>query len=273
MNGWAPVSSTPEDVKATLEDPWASESDKNKIYAELILGQMAALLIRRGDRDAAASLLDVQSATIEYDDEARTRDLWLEAAPEHFGQLKPREELFRDIATEIARRRDYPVEWLGVREGLPEVGLDWRTQLRTQIEGRQVTNQARRVRAAGPVYAEDGFAFTNVGELKVYRALKRIQDNDLPSQQTIGIFPLPGLKVPGHAWEPDLLVTYRGRAAVLEIDGSHHNGRRALDVTRDHLMREAGIAFVDRVPVEALESSSELMNVLRRFLRLLAEVR
>jgi hypothetical protein len=46
-----------------------------------------------------------------------------------------------------------------------------------------------------------------------------------------------------------------------------------MDITRDHLLRDAGIAFVDRVPVEALSDPIELEAVLRRFLKRLAETR
>ncbi|MFE2065930.1 hypothetical protein ACFXDH_26715 [Streptomyces sp. NPDC059467] len=73
--------------------------------------------------------------------------------------------------------------------------------------------------------------------------------------------------------EPDFLVTYKGRVGILEIDGTHHNARRALDVTRDHLMHDSGIAYVDRVPVEALENPTELGQVIDRFLRRLGEAR
>jgi hypothetical protein len=240
---------------------------------ELIMGQAAAVLVGRGLPDLAALLLDVESAVIERDPEDNSRDLWLEAHPENCARISDKVEDLRSVAMEIARRRRYPVDWLGVREILPTVGPDWRDQLRAQLDGKRFTNQARKVRVQGPSFVEDGLCFTNAGEAQVYRALKRLQEADLPGAQTIGIFPLPGVRVPGHTWEPDLLVTYRGRAGVLEIDGPHHNGRRAFDLTRDHLLHDAGIALVDRIPVEALADRGELERVLRRFLGLLADTR
>jgi hypothetical protein len=197
----------------------------------------------------------------------------LEAAPEHFERLKINEECLRELAVNIAERRGYPVDWLGVREIRPNVGPDWRDRLRAQIDGRSVSNHARKVRMEPPTFAEDGLCFTNAGERKVYRALKRLQEKDLPRQQTIGIFPLPGVRIPDHTWEPDLLVTHLGRAGILEIDGPHHNGRRANDISRDHLLRDAGVAVVDRIPVEALNDDAELEKARRRFLRMLTEAR
>jgi very-short-patch-repair endonuclease len=84
---------------------------------------------------------------------------------------------------------------------------------------------------------------------------------------------LAGGRLPGRTWEPDVLVTYRGRAGVLEIDGPHHNRRRAFDTSREHLFRQSGVALVDRVTVEAIVNPDELMTILKRFLKWLAETR
>lgn len=79
----------------------------------------------------------------------------------------------------------------------------------------------------------------------MYQALKQIQES-FPRENTIGIFPLAGGRLPGKTWEPNVLVTYKGRAGVLEIDGPHHDVRRAMDLSRDHLLLDSGIAFVVR---------------------------
>ena len=121
--------------------------------------------------------------------------------------------------------------------------------------------------------AEDGLLFTNEGERTVYRALKKIQEKEFPHEESIGIYPLPRGRVPAHTWEPDILVTYKGRVGVLEVDGPSHNGRRALDRTRDHVLLDSGVAFVDRVPVEAIADPAELTATLKRFLRRLGDSR
>jgi hypothetical protein len=237
------------------------------------VGHTVTLLLQRGERATAELILDVEKVAIEFDREYEEWEIWFEVAPEHFPRYTA--ELvdgFREACKEICQRLRYYDFSVNVRETLPDVGPQWREQLREQLASkRRPTNQGRRVRTGPPRFGEDWLAFTNEGEQTVYRALKKIQENDLPAESTIGIYPLAGGRVPGRTWEPDFLVTYKGRAGVLEVDGPHHNARRAMDTTRDHLLRDAGVAFVDRVPVEAVTDPTELNSVLRRFLRRLSE--
>ncbi|MGI5161970.1 hypothetical protein [Microbispora sp. CA-102843] len=216
----------------------------------------------------------MKNAVIERDYQADEDDFWLEVAPES-QQLFTEEatDKLRAICIEVSQRRGYGVAWMGIREIMPTVGPQWREQVRERLSGKRQTNQGRTVRLESSGLNEDNLAFTNSGELAVYRALKQMQEKDFPAEDTIAIFPLAGGRVPGHTWEPDVLVTYKGRVGVLEIDGPHHNGRRALDNSRDHLLRDAGIAFVDRVTVEALDNPNELYAVLRRFLRRLGDTK
>lgn len=256
------------------EDPWMSGEDKDKALADAALGNTAALLMQRGKPELAALLLDVDKLSIEYDPDPQEWDLMLDVTSEQHSRFT--DEVvseIRDACLEVCKRRSYRIHWLAVREVLPDVGPDWRNQIRDQLGGKRPTNHARRARRLPPRYVEDYLSFTNQGELTVYRALKQIQEKDLPREDTIGIYPLAGGRIPGRTWEPDVLVSYRGRAGVLEIDGPHHNTRRALDTTRDHLLRDAGVGFVDRIPVEALENPTELTATLRRFLRRLGEVK
>lgn len=257
-----------------LNDPWVSPEEKQEIAVEAAVGHIAVLLVQRGRREIASLLLEVEFLTCEYDGDAQTRDLWLEVPSDQYSSFTSEiiEEI-RAIFREVCRRRNYPFDWLGVREVLPDVGPQWRQQIRDQLGGKRPTNQGRRVRTGPPQFVDDYLVFTNSGERSVYRALKSIQESDLPKNDTIGIYPLAGGRIPGRTWEPDFLVTYKGRAGVLELDGPYHNARRALDVTRDHLLRDAGIGFVDRIPVEALEDHSELFSALKRFLRRLSEVK
>ncbi|MEU4673922.1 hypothetical protein AB0F91_39705 [Amycolatopsis sp. NPDC023774] len=256
-----------------LEDPFLDGQEKTRTMAESTVAHAVTLLLQRGDRDTAALVLDVEAIKVEYDDQNEEWEIWLEVAPEHYPRFtREWTETFSDVCKEISRRMGYYEFYLAVRETLPEVGPSWRDQLQDQLTStRRPTNQARRARAEPPRFSQDYLAFTNQGEQTVYRALRQIQEQDLPSDETIGIYPLAGGRVPGKTWEPDFLVTYRGRAGVLEVDGPHHNARRALDTTREHLLRDAGIAFVDRIMAEAVENSAELNAVLRRFLRRLRE--
>jgi len=258
-----------------LEERGLAPADEQRIKADAILGISAALLQQRGDKDLALLLLDVIQPVIERtDDRFEPDNLWLEVAPEHMdGFEKNVVEKIRDACHEVCQRRGYDIYFEGVREILPDVGPEWRENLRQQsVGGKRPTNHARRVKLESSRPKEDWLTFTNEGELTVYRALRRIQES-FPADETMGIFPLPGGRLANRTWEPDVLVTYKRRAGVLEIDGPHHNARRAMDMTRDHMWLDAGVAFVSRIPVEALTDPAELEAVLRRFLKRLAETR
>jgi hypothetical protein len=269
-----PWDSGPEQVTYAeiLDQGLLDPDDRREIRAEATVAHAAALLLQRGEHDIARLFLDAVNVVAEPDEWGDS--LWLEVAPEHMGQFdKSVIDKLKGACELVSTRRSYGIDWGGVREVLPHVGPEWRENLRRQFSGeRRPTNNGRRVRSSQVRFTEDYLAFTNECELSVYRALKSLQES-YPRDETIGIFPLAGDRIPGKTWEPDVLVTYKSRAGVLEIDGPHHNARRAMDITRDHLLRDAGIAFVDRIPVEALADSKELEAVLRRFLKRLAEAR
>ncbi|GGP55320.1 hypothetical protein [Streptomyces abikoensis] len=270
-------SSTPQHARTyeeIINDPWTTGEEKQRAMADSLLGHMAALLFQRGDSAHLNLLLRVRTAVIEYDGDSQTNDLWLEIDPgDEAAFTSEARERLTDAFERVSNRLGYGVTWIGFRETLPQVGPDWRQRLQEMMSADRPTNQARRTMPEKPQWVLDRLAFTNAGERRVYQALKYMQEKELPSEETISIFPLPNGRVPGHTWEPDLLVTYRGRAGVLEIDGPNHRARRAMDTTRDHLLRDAGIAYVDRIPVEAIENPQELSTTLKRFLRRLSEYR
>jgi hypothetical protein len=187
--------------------PSGTEKDSQ---AETILAHIAMVLLHRNDHSTAELLLEVKEATLEWDPEAREDDLWLDVAPEHLGSFTDEVlEKLRATCREIAQRFGYETSWLGVREVLPGANLDWRDHVLRQTTKKRPTNQARRVRAGAPQFTEDWLFFTNDGERTVYLALKHIQEKTLPKEDTIGIYPLAGGRVPGRTWEPDVLVTYK----------------------------------------------------------------
>jgi hypothetical protein len=258
-----------------LAERGLTPTDEKRIKADAVLGISAALLQQRGHVNIALLLLDVKQPVIEgTDDRFEPDNLWLEVAPEHMDGFKTNVvEKIRDACQEVCQRRGYDIYFEGVREILPDVGPGWRETIRKDATGGpRPTNQARRIRSEPTRPAEDYLTFTNSGELTVYQALKLLQGT-LPPDKTIGIFPLANGRIPGHTWEPDFLVTYMNRAGVLEIDGPHHNAKRALDMTRDHLLHQAGVAFVDHIPVQALSDPKELGPALTRFLQRIAEAR
>nr|AKV89109.1 hypothetical protein [Streptomyces rochei] len=265
-------SQRPRTYAEIINDSWTSEEEQKRAKADSLLGHMAALLFQRGDTKHVQLLLLIRSAVIEYDDETQTDDLWLEFDPGGSASFtEDVQQHLRTVFQQVTQRLNYGVPWLGFRETLPQVGPDWRERLQQMMTTDRPTNQARRTMPEKPQWVLDRLAFTNSGEQRVYLALKHLQEKELPAEETISIFPLPNGRVLGHTWEPDLLVTYRGRAGVLEIDGPDHRARRAMDTSRDHLLRDAGIAYVDRIPVEVIDNSQELLSALKRFLRRLRE--
>lgn len=258
-----------------LDDQSLLPGDRAQIRAQATIGLAAHLLLQRGEDKAARLLLDVIRLEVEVVDDRWDSDrLWLEVASEHMEAFDdPIVDKIRDACCEIDQRRNYQISFAGVREALPDVGPDWQESLRRQlIGGARPTNQARRVRSEPPRFVEDGLHFTNDGELAVYKLFKKIQAS-MPGDETIGIFPLASGRLPGKTWEPDVLVTYKKRVGVLEIDGPQHNARRAMDMSRDNLWLDTGVAYVDRITVEALANPRELEAFLRKFLKRLAETR
>ncbi|WP_171074264.1 hypothetical protein [Nonomuraea basaltis] len=71
-------------------------------------------------------------------------------------------------------------------------------------------------------------------------------------------FPLPGVRVSQHTFEPDVLVALKGRAGVIEIDGPQHSKRYAFDKSKDHLLENAGIALVSRIVPEEIGNPKDL---------------
>lgn len=257
-----------------LRDPSIRGEEWDALVAETLMAYMSTLLARRGEGATAQLLLQVDRWSLELDEHGHEKDLMLEVDPANLSHFT--EELLkklRQLCREVSGRLALGVNWVEVRETLPVVGPGWRDLVQREISGERPSNQARRLQPSPRRWLEDNLAFTNEGEQRVYKLLKHRQEKVLPREETIAIFPLPNGRIAGRTWEPDFLVAYKGRVGILEIDGHHHNARRALDVTREHLMHDSGIAYIDRVPVEALENREEIERVVDRFLRRLAEPR
>lgn len=147
-------------------------------------------------------------------------------------------ERMRSAMHSVLRReqRNASVSYIEAVPVIPRVSANWREQLKA-VGGPKPTNQARRVRLEPQHPLEDGLHFTNEWEHRVYKVLTHRQA-DLPDNDTIGIMPLGAMRVRGHTYEPDLLITYRGCVGVIEIDGPHHKGRASDDKGRERLLRK-----------------------------------
>jgi hypothetical protein len=247
----------------------------NKRMIDELLTYTSQILIRRDLKDAAKAMLQIVKTELEwfYDYNEELGRIWLEFEPESAEIFKRHKKVIADVALEVSQRKEFDVAHIDFREALPEITVGWRQQIVEVLQGQRRTNQARVLREQGSRWIEDGLYFTNPGELHVYRKLKYLQEEKFSKEDTFSIFPLARCRIPGHTREPDFLITYKGRTGILEIDGPHHNARRSHDTSSEHLYRDAGISYIDRVSVEVLNDDNELEAVLRRFFRRLADTR
>lgn len=115
---------------------------------------------------------------------------------------------------------------------------------------------------------EHRLAFDQPEELAVYRQFLTLQAT-LPLRRSLMVV-RGAVRVPGHTFHPDLLVIHRGRAGAVEVDGSSHYGRAAADRSRDRLLEDAGIYYVDHLDAEAASDPGECALFVERFVDRLA---
>ncbi|MFH9478058.1 hypothetical protein ACH4L7_30090 [Streptomyces anulatus] len=257
-----------------LENPGnLPQTEIDRIYNERLLAIAAILLHQQGRTEAAGLLTDVVALCMTY----KEKDWGIEY---YEGVLEVEPHLvpvFTDavlaevlVALQEAIEKDpeKAITEVRARPLLPRVSGDWRQQLKAAVGGKQ-SNQARRVKLQPKHPMEDGLHFSNEWEHRVYTVLKQ-QQAGLPDNDTFGILALAGMRVLNHTYEPDLLITYRGRAGVIEIDGPHHKGRRSDDTSRERLLRNAGVKYIDRIDVRDTTTPEEVHKFVTDFLKHLA---
>ncbi|MEH0402882.1 hypothetical protein ACFY7V_03585 [[Kitasatospora] papulosa] len=242
------------------------------------LGAAATLLYQQGDAEAAIAATDVLMVDLvlwssgDYEPDGYRAYFTVEPhlVPQFTTQVVKRIE--DGMQTVVPRRSSAYIESIVVGPVIPAPSADWRQQLRT-ANGPTPTNQARslRLEPAEQHPIEDDLHFTNKWEQRVYRVLKTKQAA-LPDNQTIGIIPLAGMKLLGSTRWPDFLITYKGRAGVIEVDGPHHAGvrRASADHSRTNLLYSAGVEWVDRIDVRDVETAAEVERFIDNFLARLA---
>lgn len=140
---------------------------------------------------------------------------------------------------------------------------DWRERRKQAKDNPGVNNQGSP--GARIQELQDRFKFGSGEELAVYLALKRKQQS-LPPESTIGIIPGSGYRVRERTVWPDFVVTYRGLALGIEVDGPHHYGRAAADHSRDQQLKDAGLRDVERIVVEDIADQALLDLSVERWL-------
>lgn len=263
-----------------VTDEWTYEQSPEY---DRILGQTTGLLAQRGDEQAVALLVDVLSIVLVDTDEVirterffdpwltgddgpATRTIYRRAAvldvDEHLVS-RFTEGVCQRIAATLSyvaeRNGEENVTYVRPRPALPEVDDDWRATYAARLASDRPSNQARRESGGATRPVEDGLTFGSAEELRVYRALKRLQGR-FPEHETIAIAPLPGVRLrSGNTWSPDVLVTGRGRVLIVETDGPHHRGPRRYvdDRNRDLQWQRCGVPVV-RLAVEDLRDDAAL---------------
>ncbi|MGW6471107.1 hypothetical protein [Streptomyces nigra] len=184
------------------------------------------------------------------------------------------EDIIRDIARvmdDAVAKDPFAIPSLEARSLVPRISADWRKQLK-EANGPAPHNHAKRIRLEPQRPMEDGLTFTNEWERRVYTVLKERQAA-LPDNDTIGILPLPRMKVlKSIPVEPDFLITYRGRVGIIEVDGRYHRGPRSRsdDNSRERLIRNAGVRQIDRIDVQDSTSKEQVEKFVTDFLKHLA---
>lgn len=238
------------------------------LVGEWLLGTSALLMQHQGATKIAELIADVTSVEIrlwntQWGEEGYKVTLVVEPG------LLPRydQEALKSIGEAmqlVLRPAGKDVDEIHVRPELPRLATGWRNQVRT-ANGPKPSNQARKPRLEPRQWVEDQLHFTNQYELELYQVLKKRQAA-LPDNETIGIMPLCGMRVRKRVLEPDFLITYRGRAAAIELDGPHHRDRASADHSRDRQLRHAGVAFVERLNVEEVNTLDEVEKFVDDFL-------
>lgn len=241
---------------------------------DLLLGTVAGILRELGDRQGYAVLAD---STLRTD--PTNSDLgwdYYDAflfVPRHLiaTMTDARKETIRQALNDSAEMEHVGYDLI-VRPLVERASPGWRDELASSLDGGKPMNQAK-VGRATPVALEDGLGFRSAAEVTVYRALKRFAAT-LPVTDSVGIVPLCAFRTSaGNIWEPDFLVTYRGRVGAIEVDGPTHTVTHVADVDRDRIMRQSGIGHTDRFGAAHTDDPVELDGLVREFVRQLYRVK
>jgi hypothetical protein len=168
----------------------------------------------------------------------------------------------RGALAEVAFRERRLVEEVRIVPALAEA--NWRERMEAAL-GLSPTNQA----ALGPPVPDrfpkvDRMRFRDAAEVRLYEGLKRSQEAADPQ---FTIVPNAAVRVPGRTWEVDFLILLGGRAGVIEVDGATHSRKWSSDRSRDRVLEDAGVAYIDRIDAEDTKDPLLVDQFIQRFLR------
>lgn len=249
-----------------------------------LLGATAQVLLAGGDAQAAALLRDAKELRFKHkyplyvDPAARKAYLdWAECTVEFTAShavLHVESWMVERFTDEVKDRvhdalfdtmfgREVWVQSFSVVTA--DASEDWRDQLDRSL-AETPTNQGSVRRRPTDIEHIDGLSFASDGELRLYEAGKRAQEQ-LSEHENLTLVPRPGARLPAGTREPDLLVVYRGKVAVIEVDGPHHKGKWSNDQSRDRLFEDAGFAYVCHLDVEDTTDPAQLDALFARVLK------
>lgn len=120
----------------------------------------------------------------------------------------------------------------------------------------------------------DQMVFHSEAEILVYEELKRQQAKLAASSEggvTIGISGNAGVWTGTRLRVPDLLVFLKGKVAAIEVDGPQHRSRAAADRSKDWLLEDTGIGFIERITAEDAVVEESRRDLVRRVIRKLQD--
>jgi hypothetical protein len=157
----------------------------------------------------------------------------LEAPPESYDTIVDAHLELDDLFGPLLPAGTY-LESVEVRVRLDDVDPDWRKQAAVGLAENKPVNQGTLVVVAGERY--HGLRFRSYSEIAV---AKEFDERD------VLYFPLPAGVRSGVRREPDFLIVYKGKVAVLEVHGApYHPASRASDDHMRNLFFEQSGIFV-----------------------------
>ena len=206
----------------------------HRLVSEWLLGTSAVLAYHLGKTDTARMIADLSSAEVrlwntEYDHEGYRIVLVVEpslypACTRRSWRALPRwcETCCGGRASPLMRSSPDRRSLASARTGAG------RSRLPTAPGP---SNQGRKVQLEPGHPVEDQLGTRRLPVL-------RERHDWLPNSETIGIVPLGGMRVRGWTFEPDRLITDRGYAGVIEIDGPQHKGHAGRNHSRTQTLPE-----------------------------------
>lgn len=237
------------------------------------LATTALLLLKRGHAAAASLLTSVERQTWgwAYEDWGKRFYNVLFVVP--FDLLDAFDdktlELLKDTMNAVGEGYEEMVATLRVAPSA--VVGDWKRTVLAAMHG-DVSNHVVLAPLTPSHPSLDRLSFRDIAELAVYRELKRVQEA-LPEYETLTIIPNCAARVRGRTWEPDFVVAYKQRVGIIEVDGASHNLKREIDKSRDRLLENGGIAYVDRFDAHECEDADSVGQLVKRFLAKLRDAR